>query len=113
MAYRGGELPQINVDTLDAAWQDATANAGRMQGARACARCYVIFVGLDRAARQRLKNWAGFRNRIFQKDAAYGFGDALYVGYDNATGIEGGFAEALAAALKARGVQAYADFGQD
>lgn len=103
----------IDCETLDAAWAEAKDKVGLLAGARACARCYVIFVGLDRAARQRVKNWAGFRNRVFQKQAAYGFSDALYVGYDNATGIEAGFAEALARALKARGVQCYADFGQD
>lgn len=50
---------------------------------------------------------------IFQRKAHYGFTNALYVGYDNATGRELALGEALAQKLSDVGIKAYCDAGAD
>lgn len=83
------------------------------KGATACARCYVILPSLTRKQVDAVKAWAARESVRFQTRSHYGFSNALYLGYDNATGIEAGKAERFAARLKELGVGAYADFGED
>jgi len=101
----------LNCETLDRA-AAAAETAERAGGAQGCCRAYVVLVGLDRSSRQRVKNWAGFRKRIFTGREGH-VSDGIYIGYDNATGVERGKAEAFAASLKADGVECFADWTGD
>jgi hypothetical protein len=101
----------LNNETLDQA-AAAMDQAPRAGGAQGCCRAYVVLVGLDRSTRQRVKGWASLRKRIFTGRQGH-VSDGIYVGYDNATGIERGRAEAFAAALKAQGVRCYAEWVGD
>lgn len=101
-------LPHI-LDGALAAMQGAKP----MQGYLCCARAYVCFIGVTPKIRATLKKWAKSRGKIYQTEAAYGMRNALYIGYDNASGIECGKAQAFADYVKAQGVSCFADFGQD
>ncbi len=70
-----------------------------------CARIYVDGVG--RSAKATLRKVAKALGRPYISD----FG--LYVGYDNGTKIEYTQGEAIAAALKAAGVDAYSYSNED
>lgn len=109
------KLDAITCDRLDRAWaagEIAKRDAGRSGPGYACGRIYVAFAGLDRAARQRLKNWAAFRGRTFTGRDGH-VSDAIYVGYDNATGHETAQGEAIVAHLTGWGVRCYVEGMED
>lgn len=109
------KLDAIKCDHLDRAWRAgeiARDGVVRTGPGVACGRIYVAFVGLDRAARQRLKNWAGFRGKVWTGREGH-VSDALYVGYDNATGIETAQGEAIVAHLSGWGVRCFVEGMED
>lgn len=96
------------------------ATAADFRGARGCARCYVTLCRADysrltQADARAVLGWANANGLKFQRKAHYGLRDALYLGYDNATGLEAARAEAFARALNALapGYRASAEFGED
>lgn len=92
------------------AWDMATRFADRAGGARACGRVYVVIA--EKADRSAARTWAKGNGKIWTGAGGH-VPNALYVGYDNASGIELGRGEAFAAQLKARGVSAYCDAMED
>lgn len=85
-------------------------NATRFTGPVACARCYVVLAGgrISAATSRTLKS-AGL---LVTGRPGYS-GKVIYVGYDNATGVEYGKALRLAQSLSDLGVDAYADADMD
>lgn len=72
-----------------------------------CGRIYVVITDKDHvkgiaAAAKKL-------GRIFQRNAYYGMKNALYVGYDNASGKEMAMGAAVVRVLKANGISCYRD----
>lgn len=98
------------VQDFDGAWDRALFAAGIAPGARACARAYVVIV--DKADRPIAKRWATAKRRIWTGPSGH-MPNAIYVGYDNASGIECGRAEAFADELKKAGIAAYAEAMED
>lgn len=90
------------------------AHAAPAKAAQAfgCGRAYVCVSG-DRATINAVAAACRKLGRIFQRRAYYGLRNAIYVGYDNATGRETGKAEGIAAALNAAGIEAYAELCAD
>lgn len=108
---------QVLTDALAASRK---ASAADFKGARGCARAYVSlsnkdYSKLDRKQVAAVKFWAKGCGVIFQTKAHYGLSNAIYIGYDNATGLECAKAEAFAAFVNANSdtLKAYADFGAD
>jgi hypothetical protein len=74
-----------------------------------CGRAYVCLTGLDLKKKRALAA-ASKRLGLLYLTKAYGTGgNALYIGYDNATGVALAKAEAVAASLNASGVACYTD----
>jgi hypothetical protein len=73
-----------------------------------CGRVYISVCG-DRAVINAVSAAAKKLGIIFQRKAAYGMRNALYVGYDNADGRAMARGEAIAEYLKANGIVAYMD----
>lgn len=73
-----------------------------------CGRVYVSVTG-DRATINGVAAAAKKLGIIFQRKAHYGMRNALYVGYDNASGRLLAKGEAVAEALTAAGIPAYMD----
>lgn len=87
----------------------ASVSAPRFTGPICCARAYVQFS--DKPSAAAVKALAKYGLRVMPRPSFRC--KALYVGYDNATGIEYGKAEAIAAALSAAGISCYADADMD
>jgi hypothetical protein len=79
-------------------------------GINGCCRVYVTFYREDAPLMNRVAKKNGW---IFQRRAAYGMTNALYVGYDNCDGKAIWQGQAIAAALKAAGVSACVEYGGD
>lgn len=73
-----------------------------------CGRAYVI-VGGDRATINAVAACCKTLGLMFLRKAYGTSGNAIYMGYDNATGRELAKAKAFAATLKAHGLSAYDD----
>lgn len=76
-----------------------------------CARVYVMVS--DKAHVAGIEAAAKALGKQFQKKAHYGFSNALYIGYDNATGQTYGQGLAVAAHLSVCGISSYCDAGED
>ena len=92
------------IQALEAA--RAAMQAAKPARASGCGRVYVTLEGLDRRGRLATTRFAKASGLIFQTRAHYGMRDALYLGYDNATGRQLGQGEAFVAALALHGVAA-------
>ena len=88
----------------------AVSSAGTMQGCRSCARIYVQPVKVPRKNSEVAKTLASAGFPLLSRPYA---SEAFYVGYDNATGIEGGRGEALAKLLNEHGISCYMDVDED
>lgn len=101
----------VHEEALEVAW-NAARNAGYPRGLNGCGRVYVVLSELDRAARARVKKWAARRGRLFCGREGH-VRDGIYVGYDNASGIEASRADAIVENLKSLGIGAYAEYMED
>ena len=94
-----------NAQNFTEAW-NAAAGASALGGFRSCGRAYVVIV--EKADRAQARAWCKANRKIWTGAQGH-VPNAIYVGYDNASGVELGRAEAFALELKARGVVAYMD----
>lgn len=77
-----------------------------------CGRAYVCVSG-ERTLINAVALACKELGLIFQRKAAYGLRNAIYIGYDNSTGVELAKAKAFAHELKKHGIDAYDDCGSD
>lgn len=99
-------MPTLDYDAI---LQTAFAAADRATPERisACGRIYVCIV--DKAHGRGIARAAKKLGKIYQGRGHYGVTNALYVGYDNATGREFARGTAIVAVLVANGIRAYRD----
>jgi hypothetical protein len=72
-----------------------------------CGRVYVAVTTPDKFKLAAVKKAAKKLGKIFQTRSHYGDRNAIYIGYDNATGVELARGTAVVEALKAAGVECY------
>lgn len=109
----------MNTDTLAAVLAEVKTSTVTPVRASGCGRVYVCLSGFDMTSMTSRKvdakivkavaEAAKKVGMIFQRKAHYGMTNALYVGYDNATGRELAKGELLARRLTEAGVPAYCD----
>ena len=97
----------ISKDAIDLGMA-AGKSAGRFSGYVCCARVYIQPVGRVEAASRKRLEAAGLRIMPRAHNSP-----AIYMGYDNATGVDYGKALAMAAVFNAAGFTCYADADQD
>jgi len=76
-----------------------------------CARIYVMAYGKEAA--KKLQTAAKQAGLTFQKKAAYGLTNAMYIGYDTGSKTVYGQGEAVAANLRKLGIECYVEAGED
>lgn len=92
----------------DAFEQPAQSTAGMYMS---CARVYVIISEKNHVA--GIEAAAKAIGKTFQRKPHYGFRNALYIGYETASGQTYGKGLAVAAHLSVCGIPAYCDAGED
>lgn len=108
------ERTPLSKAAVAAAFEAAfAAPVGPRERAYGCGRVYVSFCGLTRPEVNALAAAAKKLGKIFQRKAAYGFTNALYIGYDNADGGASARGKAIAESFKAAGLPCYVDYGED
>jgi hypothetical protein len=103
------EDDQVEKKAVLEALKEAYAAPYVAMRASGCGRVYVLISGSDRKLMNAVSAAAKALGLIFQRNAYYGAKNALYVGYDNATGRELAKGEAIAEVLKAKGIPCYSE----